>query len=210
MPCLRAALDPRRKVFRQHSRDRSPGFSASRINCISAGMTEHLDVCAAVFIHSSRSHDARAASMIAGSMQQKPCFYCKKKFQPSRYRPDQRVCSSADCQRRRRNDYHRNKLATDPIYREQCRDSQKDWRARNPSYMRHYRARPATDSARADLDLIGELRLLLESVKNNVALDLKSIDGRAWLVFPSGMALEKNTLASAKIIVLQGIMRILE
>ena len=71
--------------------------------------------------------------------------------------------------------------------------------------MRHYRARPAGDS-----DLTGELRLLLESVKNNVALDLKSIDGRAWLVFPSGMALEKNTLASAKIIVLQGIMRILE
>ncbi|HVN78729.1 MAG TPA: hypothetical protein VMW38_07010 [Terriglobia bacterium] len=138
-------------------------------------------------------------------MPAKVCLYCKKKFQPSRYRPDQRVCSSADCQRRRRNDYHRNKLATDPIYREQCRDSQKDWRARNPSYMRHYRARPAGDS-----DLTGELRLLLESVKNNVALDLKSIDGRAWLVFPSGMALEKNTLASAKIIVLQGIMRILE
>ena len=165
---------------------------------------------AAISVHSTSSHDSKPGPVIAQNMQQNPCFYCKKKFQPSRYRPDQRVCSSADCQRRRRNDYHRNKLATDPVYREQCRDSQRDWRARNPSYMRLYRARLPRDNAHVGSDLTRELRLLLESVKNNVALDLKFIDGGAWLVFPNGMALEKNNLASAKIIVLQGIMRILE
>jgi len=76
--------------------------------------------------------------------------------------------------------------------------------------MRQYRARLARDNANVGSDLTRELRLLLKSVKNNVALDLKSIDGGAWLVFPSGMTLERNSLASAKIIVLQGIMRILE
>jgi len=76
--------------------------------------------------------------------------------------------------------------------------------------MRQYRARLARDNANVGSDLTRELRLLLKSVKNNVALDLKSIDGGAWLVFPSGMTLESNSLASAKIIVLQGIMRILE
>ena len=70
--------------------------------------------------------------MLAVGMEKKPCTYCKQEFYPSRYRPDQRVCSSTDCQRRRRTDYHRQKLATDPVYQEQCRDSQKKWREKNP------------------------------------------------------------------------------
>ena len=75
--------------------------------------------------------------------------------------------------------------------------------------MRDYRARrrpedrPSTTS-----NLSRELRRLLKAVKNNVALDLKSIDGSAWLVFPSGVGREKNNLALAKIIVLQGVLRI--
>ena len=167
--------------------------------------------CAAISIHSTSSHHLKPPLVIAESMQKKPCLYCKKKFEPSRYRPDQRVCSSADCQRRRRNDYHRNKLTKDAIYREQCRDSQREWRTRNPSYMRHYRARRrAREGPRIEPDVARELNTLLNTVKNNMALDLKSIDGGAWLVFPSGVALEKNTLASAKIIVVQGVMRVLE
>jgi len=58
------------------------------------------------------------------------------KFRPSRYHPDQAVGSSADCQRRRRTDYHRKKLIKDPAYREQCLDSQKKWREKNPHYSR--------------------------------------------------------------------------
>jgi hypothetical protein len=57
-------------------------------------------------------------------------------------------------------------------------------------------------------DLPGELRRLLKDVKNNVVVDLKSIDGSAWLVIPNGASSEKNSLASAKIIVLQGVLRI--
>jgi hypothetical protein len=34
------------------------------------------------------------------------CRYCQQSFQPSKYRPDQSVCSQTDCQRRR-NEYHR-------------------------------------------------------------------------------------------------------
>ena len=52
--------------------------------------------------------------MLAVGMEKKPCTYCKQEFYPSRYRPDQRVCSSTDCQRRRRTDYQWQKLATDP------------------------------------------------------------------------------------------------
>jgi len=142
-------------------------------------------------------------------MSGKLCFCCNRRFQPSRYRPDQRVCSSSDCQRRRRTDYHRKKLAEDPIYREQCRDSRRKWRERNPRYMRDYRARRhARGHPSANSALLRELRRLFKSVRNNVVLDLKSIDGSAWLVYPAGFGGKGNILASAKIIVLQGVMSI--
>jgi len=75
--------------------------------------------------------------------------------------------------------------------------------------MRAYRVRRrARGLSTHSSDLRSELRRLLKDVKNNVVLDLKSIDGSAWLVVPSGASSEKNNLASAKIIVLQGVLRI--
>src|SRR5882762_6134056 len=121
--------------------------------------------------------------MLAVGMGKKPCTYCKQEFYPSRYRPDQRVCSSTDCQRRRRTDYHRQKLATDPVYQEQCRDSQKKWREKNPGYMKRYRAKHRIGCHR-DVERSRLLNLL-----NRLADS------------------EKNNLASAKDIVLQGELR---
>jgi hypothetical protein len=138
-------------------------------------------------------------------MSDKLCKYCAQKFRSSRYRPDQQVCSLADCQRRRRTDYHRKKLATDTIYREQCRDSQAKWREENPEYMKRYRARRRLQMQTAMRPrLIGELRRLLKMVKNNVALDLRSLDASVWFISPKGLLSEKNNLASAKVIVVQG------
>src|SRR6267154_209607 len=107
--------------------------------------------------------------MLAVGIEKKPCTYCKQEFYPSRYRPDQRVCSSTDCQRRRRTDYHRQKLATDPVYQEQGRDSQKKWREKNPGYMKRYRAKHRIGCHR-DVERSRSLNLLnrlADSVKNN-------------------------------------------
>jgi len=41
------------------------------------------------------------------------CRYCQKVFQPSAYHPRQTVCSQPPCQRRRRREYHRQKIASD-------------------------------------------------------------------------------------------------
>jgi len=41
-----------------------------------------------------------------------------------------------DCQRLSTRGIPRAKLQNDPLYRAQCRDSQKQWREQNPSYMR--------------------------------------------------------------------------
>lgn len=73
-------------------------------------------------------------------MTTKICQYCELEFQPSRYHPEQRVCGSDECQRHRRGDYHRQKLAADSEYRETCRNSRENWRRRHPDYMKRYRA----------------------------------------------------------------------
>lgn len=140
--------------------------------------------------------------MLITSMSDKVCRYCEKSFLPSRYRPDQQVCSLDDCQRRRRTDYHRHKLAEDPAYREQCRDSQAKWRAKNPDYMERYRARHRPSSQTAKTRLLQELRQLLQHVENNVAQNLKSYDARVWLLFPNTGAHEKNNSARPEILVL--------
>jgi hypothetical protein len=67
-------------------------------------------------------------------MGERRCRYCQEIFQPSKFQPRQAVCSGAGCQRKRRTDYHRKKIATDPEYREVCRDSPRKWRAANPGY----------------------------------------------------------------------------
>ena len=144
------------------------------------------------------------AKIYTVSMEEKVCRYCIHKFRPSRYHPDQKVCSSGDCQRRRRTDYHRKKLVEDPVYREQCRDSQQKWREKNPHYMKRYWAKRRTDDGlnAKKSQLASELNQLLKLVKNNSAVDLRSLDASIWLVSPDGSC-EKNNLASAKIIIVR-------
>jgi hypothetical protein len=129
-------------------------------------------------------------------MRETVCAYCKKKFRPFHRHPDQRACSSAECQRRRRAEYHRKKLATDSVYREQCRDSRKKWRDINSdhikSYMKGYRARRRGQrSSHADRSrLLNELRRLHDLVKNRVALELRSFGANILLVGPGNLPSE--------------------
>ena len=67
-----------------------------------------------------------------GLMRERVCRYCQHSFQPSKFQPSQTTCSDPACQRRRRNDYHRQKVAADPLYRQVCLDSAQQWRAEHP------------------------------------------------------------------------------
>jgi hypothetical protein len=104
------------------------------------------------------------------NLENRLCPYCERQFEPSRSHPHQVVCSSEECQRRRRADYHRKKLTKDPLYRALCRDSQDTWKQRNPEYMKQYRAgqRKAKPDRSAARPLITELARLLSLVKNNL------------------------------------------
>ena len=72
-------------------------------------------------------------------MNDRRCRYCQKTFRPAPYHPRQLVCSEPGCQRQRRNDYHRQKIASDPVYQQVCLESPRKWRRANPDYWKKYR-----------------------------------------------------------------------
>jgi len=142
----------------------------------------------------------------------KTCPYCEKQFTPLPSHPQQVVCSSVDCQRRRRAEYHRKKINKDPLYRALCEDSKQTWKQRNPDYMKQYRARrrkvkPDKATVRPS---IAELKKLLTSVKNNVEKNTSAIrvtrcTGGVWLIAPKKLSDEKNNFAPTYLIVVRGI-----
>jgi hypothetical protein len=146
----------------------------------------------------------------------KKCPYCGRTFLPSRYHPNQSVCTSSDCRRKQRSDYHRRKVEEDPSYREQCRLSQQKWREANPNYMKQYllKRRRIKRSLTERSPIVTELQQLLDLAKKGRVLELKAFDAAIVLVRPKRPASKKNTsvfqkkaLARAKIVVLEGLLR---
>lgn len=131
------------------------------------------------------------------------CPYCQRLFVPSIYRPQQMVCSQPECQRQRRADYHRKQQATDPLYRQVVRDSQKQWWEEHSDYQKQRRQRCpkvlATNRQRQQQR--DQKRRLQRLVRNNVALDLKRSAAGVWLVGPQLGDLDRNNLASAQVLI---------
>ena len=136
--------------------------------------------------------------------QARRCPYCQCVFVPSIYRPRQRVCGQPECQRRRRSDYHRQKLVTDPEYRQVVRESQKQWWDEHPNYQQQRRrANPqAVENNRKRQRQRDQKRRLGRLVRNNLALDLKDATSEVWLLGPKLRDLDRNNLASAQVLVL--------
>jgi len=110
-------------------------------------------------------------------------------FLPSSYRPQQTVCGRPECQRRRRSDYHRKKLPTDPEYFQVVRDSQKQWSNEHPDYQKQHRQQnpQLVESNRQRQRLRDRKRRVELLVRNNLALDLKSISFRGLAVGSQGV-----------------------
>ena len=138
-------------------------------------------------------------------MSSRRCRYCQQIFQPSRYRPQQSVCSEPECQRRRRNDDHRERIRRDSAYAGDVRASQKKWRQTNPDYWKRYREQhpDVAERNRRRQRRRDQKRRLLNLAKNNVALDLKHEASEVWLLGPGVTDLAKNNLASAKVFIYQ-------
>jgi hypothetical protein len=133
------------------------------------------------------------------------CPYCHKSFDPSPFHPKQKVCLSPECQRRRRTDYHRQKIAMDLDYRQACADSRKKWRENNPGYQSRYRVRNEDYSRRnrQKQRVRNQKRKLSLIVKNNLAIDLKRLPAEVWMTGPGLDGIVKNNLAICQVLILQ-------
>ena len=132
------------------------------------------------------------------------CPYCHCSFAFSAYRPQQLVCSRSECQRLRRADYHRRKLAADTEYHQVALDSQKQWRDEHPDYQKQRRRQnpQVVENNRQRQRQRDQKRRLGRLVKNNLALDLKRSASEVWLLGPKLHHLVKNNLASAQVLIL--------
>jgi hypothetical protein len=115
------------------------------------------------------------------------------------------VCSQADCQSRRRADYHREKIRCDPVYRQVVRDSQKKWRDEHPRYTKDYRdSHPEVVERNRKCQVRRDQRDRIQNLaKNNLAFDLKRSLAEVWLVGSEAKALAKNNLASGQLFIFQ-------
>jgi len=138
-------------------------------------------------------------------MGERRCRYCEKNFQPSKYQPEQAVCSDAACQQRRRSEYRQQKLAADPEYRQVCRDSACKWRAENPGYWKRYREKhpDSVSRNREQQKMRDRKRRLLDLANNNSALDLKHAAAGVWLLNAPGVNLANNNSVPAQVWVIE-------
>ena len=135
------------------------------------------------------------------------CCYCHKPFDPSPFHPNQQVCHSQECQRHRRKDYHRHKMAEDSEYRQICADSRKKWRESNPGYQRRYRSqhKEYCEQNRQKQQERNRKRQLSLIVKNNLAIDVKRLPAKVWMTGPGLDEIVKNNLAISQVLILQAV-----
>lgn len=137
------------------------------------------------------------------------CRYCQQSFQPSKCHPDQLVCSGPECQRQRRADYRRDKLATDPAYAEKCRESARKWRKQHPDYWTEYRqAHPSTVTRNREQQNARDRKQHLKNLANNtLASELIPCPATVWLMGTEWRELANNTSAPTQLWILQSLPR---
>lgn len=69
------------------------------------------------------------------------CKHCHKKFIFRPQNPNQQYCSAPPCQKARKREWQKQKLQSDPAYRDNQRDAQQRWREKHPDYWLEYRRR---------------------------------------------------------------------
>ena len=141
-------------------------------------------------------------------MSERRCRYCEKTFQPSKYQPQQSVCSETECQKKRRSESRQKRLVTDEVYRQVCRDSSRKWRAEHPGYWKRYREKnpDSVGRNREQQQSRDRKQRLLDLANNNSVLDLKRSAASIWLLNPSPEAtanLANNNSVPAQVWVIE-------
>ena len=72
-------------------------------------------------------------------VKRRKCKHCGRSFVISARHPDQKYCTQKECQRARKNDWQRHKLASDEDYRSNQVACKTEWLKRNTGYWKQYR-----------------------------------------------------------------------
>ena len=72
-------------------------------------------------------------------MKQRRCVACRELFHPRPQSPEQKFCAAAQCQRERKRRWQKARRASDPDYRDNDLQANRNWRRRHPEYWRAYR-----------------------------------------------------------------------
>jgi hypothetical protein len=72
---------------------------------------------------------------------EKRCLCCKRGLIAHPAVAHQQYCSDPECQKARKRNWQKEKLARDPDYRANQAEAQRQWRSRNKGYWREYRRR---------------------------------------------------------------------
>ena len=81
---------------------------------------------------------------------EKKCQFCNRPFIPNKYRHNQEICSSIECQyqrqlsnmkkwRQKNPNYFKYKEMGDKSWKETCKERSLDWRKRHQEYLKLYR-----------------------------------------------------------------------
>jgi hypothetical protein len=77
--------------------------------------------------------------------------HCSRILDPDPRVKNQRYCGEKDCQRARKRQWQKDKLAADPDYRANQRDCQIEWHRQHPGYYKKYRQEHPRYSERNNL-----------------------------------------------------------
>jgi len=67
------------------------------------------------------------------------CQHCHRSFPRRAHLANQKFCHRKPCQNARKNQWRKDKLALDMDYKDNQREAQRRWMAKNPGYWRSYR-----------------------------------------------------------------------
>jgi hypothetical protein len=103
-------------------------------------------------------------------MKKRPCKNCRRLFEISPQKPDQKYCKREKCQRAWKNAWQKEKMRTDDDYRQNQNDAQERWCKKNPDYYKTYREKNPAYTKKNRLAQ-AERNRKKRSVSNQIAID---------------------------------------
>lgn len=118
------------------------------------------------------------------------CIHCGREFIPNPKVKNHRYCSDSTCQKARRARWSREKMASDPDYKDNKKASQGKWLGRHPGYYKKYRAKhPEYVKRNRQLQAIRDARRCKDKTSRLLAkIDSLSFSrkGELFKVIPQG------------------------